>query len=139
MRPASTPAGGPSAVHRAVDTELERVARRWQQLPLGRAVTAYPQVYAVVQALADAVADATAQSREVVPDLGPGVVVDQLRVMVYDWRQAAAGVSHEGAMGEGVSGEGAMGEGVSGEGAMGKGLDEQDLADRLTALRRALP
>ena len=52
MRPASTPAGGPSAVHRAVDTELERVARRWQQLPLGRAVTAYPQVYAVVQALA---------------------------------------------------------------------------------------
>ncbi len=63
--------------------------RRWQQLPLDRALTAYPGVRAVVQALADAVADATGQDRAAVPDLGPGVVMDQLRVMVYDGRQGA--------------------------------------------------
>lgn len=90
-----------------VENELDRVARRWQQLPLDRALTAYPQVYAVVQALADAVAAATGQPRAQVPDLGPAVLVDQLRVMIYDWRQA--------------------------------GLEEADLADRLTALRRSLP
>ncbi|WP_201023218.1 hypothetical protein [Serinicoccus chungangensis] len=86
VRPAgSSSAGGPSAV---VDTETERVVRRWQQLPLDRAGTAYPGVREVVQALADAVADRTGEERAGVPDLGPGVVVDQLRVMVYDWRQA---------------------------------------------------
>ena len=42
-----------------------------------------------------------------VPDLGPEVLMDQLAVMVYDWRQA--------------------------------GLPATELADRLTALRRALP
>ena len=85
-RPAgSSSAGGPSAV---VDTETERVVRRWQQLPLDRAQAAYPGVRGVVQELADAVADRTGQRRETVPDLGPGVVMDQLRVMVYDWRQA---------------------------------------------------
>ncbi|WP_298889210.1 hypothetical protein [uncultured Serinicoccus sp.] len=87
-RPAgSSSAGGPSAV-RTVDTEVDRLGRRWQQLPLDRALTAYPGVRGVVQELADAVADRTGQRRATVPDLGPGVVVDQLRVMVYDWRQA---------------------------------------------------
>ncbi|WP_202865083.1 hypothetical protein [Serinicoccus sediminis] len=86
MRPAgSSSAGGPSAV---VDTETERVVRRWQQLPLDRAQAAYPGVRGVVQELADAVADRVGEERATVPDLGPGVVVDQLRVMVYDWRQA---------------------------------------------------
>ena len=42
-----------------------------------------------------------------VPDLGPAVLPDQLRVMVHDWRAA--------------------------------GLPEEDLAHRLTALRRSLP
>lgn len=90
-----------------VGTELERVAHRWQQLALDRALTAYPGVLRAVQELADAVSHATGQEATSVPDLGPGVVVDQLRVMVYDWRQA--------------------------------GLPEDDLADRLTALRRGLP
>ena len=88
-------------------TELERVVRRWQQLPLDRALPAVPGVAAEVQALADAVADAQGMPRAQVPDLGPGVLMDQLRVMVYDWRAA--------------------------------GLAEEDLAGRLTELRRSLP
>jgi hypothetical protein len=88
-------------------TELERVVRRWQQLPLDRALPAVPGVARRVQELADAVADAQGMPHAPVPDLGPAVLVDQLRVMVHDWRAA--------------------------------GLDEDDLAGRLTALRRALP
>jgi hypothetical protein len=57
-----------------VTDELDRLVRRWQQLPLDRAVAAFPDVRAVVLDLAG----------EVVPDHGPGVVMDQLRVMVYD-------------------------------------------------------
>lgn len=92
---------------RTVGTELERVVRRWQQLPLDRALLAVAGVAGLVQELADAVADAQGIEREFVPDLGPAVLMDQLRVMVYDWRAA--------------------------------GLDEQDLAARLTSLRRVLP
>lgn len=68
--------------------ELERVVRRWQQLPLDRALPAVPGVSAVVQALADAVSDREGTERTPVPDLGPGVLMDQLRVMVHDWRAA---------------------------------------------------
>lgn len=88
-------------------TELERVVRRWQQLPLDRALPAVPGVAELVQELADAVADAQGMERAPVPDLGPAVLMDQLRVMAYDWRVA--------------------------------GLAEEDLARRLTTLRRALP
>lgn len=70
------------------DAELERVVRRWQQLPLDRALLVYPQVRELVQQLADDTARETGRSVTVVPDLGPGVVMDQLTVMVYDWRQA---------------------------------------------------
>ena len=90
-----------------VGTELERVVRRWQQLPLDRALPAVPGVAAVVQELADAVSVARGMPLDRVPDLGPAVLMDQLAVMVYDWRQA--------------------------------GLPSTELADRLTALRRALP
>lgn len=72
----------------ASGTELERVVRRWQQLPLDRALPAVPQVSAAVQSLADAVSDAQGVPRAPVPDLGPGVLMDQLRVMVYDWQAA---------------------------------------------------
>ena len=78
----------PDAASAAVGTELERVARRWQQLPLDRALPAVPAFSAVVQALADAVADEEGMPCTPVPDLGPGVLVDQLRVMVHDWRAA---------------------------------------------------
>jgi hypothetical protein len=67
-----------------IDTELERVVRRWQQLPLDRALRASADVRALVQLLADEVADLTGRARCPVPDLGPGVLMDQLRVMVYD-------------------------------------------------------
>ncbi|WP_151524942.1 hypothetical protein [Serinicoccus kebangsaanensis] len=105
MRPvSSSPAGGPSAVTAA---EVERVARRWEQLPLDRALGAYPRVRALVQELADETADAVEQTPEPVPDLGPAVVMDQLRVMVFDAQQA--------------------------------GLPADDLAARVTRLRRSLP
>lgn len=74
--------------HDAVRTELERVVRRWQQLPLDRALPAVPAVAAVVQGLADEVSDAAGVPRAPVPDLGPAVLMDQLRVMVFDWRAA---------------------------------------------------
>lgn len=95
-----------------VQTELERVVRRWQQLPLDRALLAVQGVREVVQRLADEAAEGGGQPQVDVPDLGPGVLMDQLRVMVHDWRAAG------------------LGEGPSGE---------QPLADRLTALRRSLP
>lgn len=71
-----------------VDTELERVARRWRELPLDHALVVFPQVRAVVQQLADDTAPVTGMPPTVVPDLGPAVVMDQLRVMVHDWRAA---------------------------------------------------
>ncbi|MFX0538121.1 hypothetical protein ACQBAT_03155 [Ornithinimicrobium sp. Y1847] len=69
-----------------VGTELERVVRRWQQLPLDRALPAVAGVAAVVQQLADAVAAESGMPQLTVPDLGPAVLMDQLRVMVHDWR-----------------------------------------------------
>ena len=93
--------------HVGADRELERVVRRWQQLPLDHALPAVPGVRRTVQTLADAVSDAEGMPRDLVPDLGPAVLMDQLRVMVYDWQQA--------------------------------GLPTDDLADRLTSLRRGLP
>ena len=89
------------------DLELERVVRRWQQLPLDHALRAVPAVRQVVQALADDTARAGGLPLTEVPDLGPDVLPDQLRVMVHDWRA--------------------------------QGLAEDELAQRLTALRRALP
>ena len=88
LRPVgSSAAGGPSA-SRAADTELERVALRWAQLPVDRALRAYPALRRLVQELADETARVTGQPQETVPDLGPAVVIDQLRVMVYDRREA---------------------------------------------------
>ena len=71
-----------------VGVELERVVRRWQQLPLDRALAASPGVRALVQELADEVAGAQGIGPEQVPDLGPAVLPDQLLVMVHDYREA---------------------------------------------------
>lgn len=68
-----------SPVPREVSVELERVVRRWRQLPLDHALERMPSVRLLVQSLA----------REWVPDLGPAVVMDQLTVIVYD--ECAAG------------------------------------------------
>jgi hypothetical protein len=55
---------------------------------LDRALPAVPAVAAVVQGLADEVSDISGVPRTPVPDLGPAVLMDQLRVMVFDWRAA---------------------------------------------------
>lgn len=57
-----------------LERELDRAVRRWRQLPLDRAVDALPGVHAVLAELAG----------EQLPDLGPAVVMDQLRVVAFD-------------------------------------------------------
>ena len=68
----------PSPVPPEVAAELDRLVRRWQQLPLDRAVAALPDVRALVLELAG----------EEVPDHGPAVVMDQLRVMAFECSRA---------------------------------------------------
>lgn len=67
-----------------VRVELERLDGRWRQLPLDQALRALPSVHTLVQHLADEVAAASGMPPAPVPDLGPAVIVDQLRVMVFD-------------------------------------------------------
>jgi hypothetical protein len=50
------------------------VVRRWQQLPLGHALSCMPRLRLLLDELAGCA----------VPDLGPAVVMDQLTVLVYD-------------------------------------------------------
>lgn len=57
-----------------VESELGRAVRRWRQLPLDRATDALPGVHALLADLAG----------EELPDLGPAVAMDQLRVVVFD-------------------------------------------------------
>ena len=68
----------------SAEVELRRLVERWQQLPLDQALSRMPAVRSVVQRLADVVADAEGRPHVEVPDLGPAVVIDQLRVVVYD-------------------------------------------------------
>lgn len=62
------------ASDRLVSDELDRAVRRWRQLPLDRAMAALPEVHAFLAEVAG----------EELPDLGPAVVMDQLRVVVFD-------------------------------------------------------
>jgi len=78
----------PRAAREEIGTELGRVVRRWQQLPLDHALSVSPQVRELVQRLADRVATAEGMPITPVPDLGPAVLMDQLRVMVYDHGEA---------------------------------------------------
>lgn len=64
----------PSPVPDGVAGELQRLVRRWHELPLDRALPHVPAVREVVERLAG----------EPVPDLGPAVLLDQLRVTAYD-------------------------------------------------------
>lgn len=75
----------------AARTEFERLARRWRQLPLDRALAHVPDVVALAQSYADAVAAAAGREGRPLPDLGPGVVIDQLVVTAYDLAAAAGG------------------------------------------------
>ena len=65
----------------AVQLELQRVVDRWRQLPLDRALRCLPAVRARVDRLA---ALGHGSGAPVPPDLGPGVVMDQLTVVLYD-------------------------------------------------------
>ena len=60
--------------------ELERVVRRWRTLPLDHALSASAAVRDVLERLARDLDGAPAS----VPDLGPAVLAEQLRVIVYD-------------------------------------------------------
>ncbi len=60
------------------------MVERWHLLPLDRALVRLPLVRDLVQGLADETADAERRPRVTVPDHGPAVVIDQLRVMVHD-------------------------------------------------------
>jgi hypothetical protein len=73
-----------SPVNPAVETELERVAGRWRQLPLDRALLYSGRVRLLVQSLADRAAELSGIPSAVVPDLGPATLMDQLTVMVFD-------------------------------------------------------
>jgi hypothetical protein len=66
-------------VPQEVSTELERVVRRWRQLPLDHALGQVETVRALVDDLAARTAPGAT-----VPDLGPAVLMDQLRVLVHD-------------------------------------------------------
>ena len=71
-------AGGPASrdvVPPDVRTELDRIRRRWAELPLQRAESRMPLLRRLVDDLAPGCA---------VPDLGPAVVVDQVTVLVWD-------------------------------------------------------
>ena len=70
-RPASTDVVAPEA-----RVELDRLRRRWAELPLAQAEARMPL-------LRDLLTDLAPRS-VAVPDLGPAVVVDQLAVLVWD-------------------------------------------------------
>ena len=92
MTPSQTPAKAPrSPVPGQVSTELQRVVRRWQQLPLDHALSHAARLHALVQALADEVAKTTGVPAVEVPDCGPATLMDQLTVLVYD--ASAAGLT----------------------------------------------
>lgn len=152
MTGAGPGATGGDAAAALVQTELERVVRRWQQLPLDHALSAVPGVRVVVQELADRVATAQGRPCTQVPDLGPAVLMDQLQVMVYDWQAAGLPAQGEGGPGEqarggqgdadfedGGRGERDRGDADHGEGDRGEGDRGEGLAERLTELRRSLP
>ncbi|WP_406832138.1 hypothetical protein ABEG17_04750 [Pedococcus sp. KACC 23699] len=66
-----------SPVPQEVSDALQRVVRRWQQLPLDHALRCAPAVRALL-------ADLAGDDAPLLPDLGPGVLMDQLAVLVFD-------------------------------------------------------
>ena len=89
------PAG--NVLPRDVQDELQRLGERWRTLPLAQALSYAGPVRALAQSLADRVAAAQDRAVVAVPDLGPGVLLDQVRVLAY--YAAVAGLA------EGLAGE----------------------------------
>jgi hypothetical protein len=71
----------------AARTELDRIRRRWAELPLAQAEGRMPVLRRL---LADLAPRSVAGSVQV-PDLGPAVVVDQVTVLVHDAYAAGRG------------------------------------------------
>jgi hypothetical protein len=74
------------AVAPAARAELERIRRRWGEIPVARAAAVAPAVREVLAALATR----TAPGADV-PDLGVEVLADQLAVLVWDAYAAGRG------------------------------------------------
>ena len=74
-----TAGAGADVVAPEARVELDRIRRRWAELPLERAESRMPVLRRLL-------ADLTPRSdpQPVVPDLGAAVVVDQLSVLVWD-------------------------------------------------------
>jgi len=82
---AGAPVGGDVPVPEEARLELDRLGRRWRELPLPAAEAGMPPIRAALDDLAARVGP------EPVPDLGPGVVIDQLVVLVWDAYAAGRG------------------------------------------------
>lgn len=81
----------PTPSHDPFDTELERVVRRLQALPVPWADGVAPAVLDVVQTLADAHADAARVPRRVM-DLDERSLAPALRAVAFDARRAGVDV-----------------------------------------------
>lgn len=80
-----TPAGHPTPGHPPGSAEeLARLAERWQQLPLGQALSYAAGLRELAQHLFDVVAERTGTPTGTVADLGPATALDQLTVAVYE-------------------------------------------------------
>ena len=77
----------PDVVPDDARVELDRIRRRWSELPLERAEAGMPVLRDVLAHLATRSADPP----PAVPDLGPAVAVDQLSVLVWDAYAAGRG------------------------------------------------
>ena len=68
--------------------ELDRIRRRWSELPVERADAGMPLLRRL---LADLGERSAPSATDQVPDLGPAVAVDQLAVLVWDAYAAGRG------------------------------------------------
>ncbi|MBK9476773.1 MAG: hypothetical protein IPL94_11285 [Tetrasphaera sp.] len=85
MRSHNASAGMGSPVPAEAVVEIDRIATRWLVLPLESAESGMPSARRVLD-------DLTARvGRGPVPDLGPGALIDQLRVLVWDAYRAGRG------------------------------------------------
>jgi hypothetical protein len=88
--PSSPPDAGPlsaDVVAAQARTELDRIRRRWAELPLAQATARMP----LLRRLLDDLAARSAPPPASVPDHGPAVVADQLAVLVWDAYAAGHG------------------------------------------------
>ncbi|MBM6402731.1 hypothetical protein JQN72_00540 [Phycicoccus sp. CSK15P-2] len=75
----SAPSASRDPVPRPVRDDLDRIRRRWAELPVARAEQAAPAVRRLVEEAA-----ARTAPEVPVPDLGAAVLPDQLTVVVWD-------------------------------------------------------